>query len=225
MTGYMDRYYYGYRQYIPELGRWASRDPIGEKGGRNLYRFVKNQPIRRVDIFGLCDIGSTQNEQCEARVYPWTSSPDLEKAKDELLDAIGTIETLNKLMDLAKIGIAAGKSIAEAIREAAEQMNEDGWSLDAEELAKKAKKVFDEGHGSEGGWFLSTRIKYEACVCGMLWGTKWVDRESAWKRYSRGASGDFGTTDDAFLDKFDAYAMIGNACAKHMAEFKGEKLP
>ena len=35
-------YYYGYRHYAPELGRWLSRDPIGESGGENLFTFVKN---------------------------------------------------------------------------------------------------------------------------------------------------------------------------------------
>ena len=29
--------YYNYRYYSPELGRWLSRDSIGEKGGLNLY--------------------------------------------------------------------------------------------------------------------------------------------------------------------------------------------
>ncbi|MEI7957239.1 MAG: RHS repeat-associated core domain-containing protein, partial [Verrucomicrobiota bacterium] len=32
-------YYYGYRYYDPLTGRWPSRDPIGEKGGVNLYGF------------------------------------------------------------------------------------------------------------------------------------------------------------------------------------------
>ena len=35
-------YYYGYRYYDPVTGRWPSRDPIGEKGGVNLYGFVGN---------------------------------------------------------------------------------------------------------------------------------------------------------------------------------------
>ena len=46
-------YYYGYRQYIPELGRWASRDPIGEPGGKLLYGFVLNRPINATDSHGL----------------------------------------------------------------------------------------------------------------------------------------------------------------------------
>ncbi|WP_446011594.1 RHS repeat-associated core domain-containing protein, partial [Candidatus Electrothrix sp.] len=45
-------YYYGYRYYSPELGRWMSRDPIGEDGGLNLYGFVGNSPLVYVDPFG-----------------------------------------------------------------------------------------------------------------------------------------------------------------------------
>jgi RHS repeat-associated protein len=46
-------YYYGYRYYSPKLGRWMNRDPIGEKGGLNLYGFVKNNPITYYDPKGL----------------------------------------------------------------------------------------------------------------------------------------------------------------------------
>ncbi len=46
-------YYYGYRYYDPVTGRWPSRDPIGEYVGINLYGFVGNSAIDRVDILGL----------------------------------------------------------------------------------------------------------------------------------------------------------------------------
>jgi RHS repeat-associated protein len=46
-------HYYGYRYYSPELGRWPSRDPIGEQGGRHLYSFTGNNAIGRIDAFGL----------------------------------------------------------------------------------------------------------------------------------------------------------------------------
>jgi RHS repeat-associated protein len=36
--------FYGYRYYDPSTGRWPSRDPIGEKGGVNLYGMVGNKP-------------------------------------------------------------------------------------------------------------------------------------------------------------------------------------
>ena len=42
-----------YRAYNPTLGRWLSRDPIGEREGSNLYRYVHNDPINVVDPFGL----------------------------------------------------------------------------------------------------------------------------------------------------------------------------
>ena len=46
-------YNYGYRFYVPFLGRWINRDPIEEKGGINLYRFVGNHPINTYDRLGL----------------------------------------------------------------------------------------------------------------------------------------------------------------------------
>ena len=39
--------------YNPETGRWLSRDPIGEPGGLNLYCFVHNAAIIRLDPTGL----------------------------------------------------------------------------------------------------------------------------------------------------------------------------
>ena len=46
-------YYYLYRFYDPNFQRWLNRDPIGEWGGWNLYRFVRNTPTRAIDAFGL----------------------------------------------------------------------------------------------------------------------------------------------------------------------------
>ncbi len=46
-------YYYGYRFYDPLIQRWLNRDPIGEKGGVNVYRFVRNAPTSQIDPRGL----------------------------------------------------------------------------------------------------------------------------------------------------------------------------
>ena len=65
--------YYGFRFYVPEMGRWVSKDPLWEKGGRdssnqkfieilaplisrNLYIFAKNTSIGRVDTLGEVDV-------------------------------------------------------------------------------------------------------------------------------------------------------------------------
>ena len=45
--------YYGYRYYDPRQGRFINRDPIGEEGGVNLYGFVGNNPVNRLDFLGL----------------------------------------------------------------------------------------------------------------------------------------------------------------------------
>lgn len=45
-------YYYNYRDYDPVAGRWLTRDPIGEKGGINLYA-VNNDLINTYDYLGL----------------------------------------------------------------------------------------------------------------------------------------------------------------------------
>ena len=42
-------YYYGYRFYAPSLMRWLNRDPIGERGGVNLYVVCGNNVICNFD--------------------------------------------------------------------------------------------------------------------------------------------------------------------------------
>jgi RHS repeat-associated protein len=76
-------YYYLYRFYDPNLQRWPNRDPLGEFGfeilrkhkakgmrtrtgvaelamGPDLYEFVHNSPISRIDLRGLDDCGCFQ---------------------------------------------------------------------------------------------------------------------------------------------------------------------
>jgi RHS repeat-associated protein len=50
-------YYYGYRFYNPAIGKWMTRDPLGEAGGINLYGFVGNNPDNFIDLLGLINWG------------------------------------------------------------------------------------------------------------------------------------------------------------------------
>ena len=56
-TKYQDEesgyYYYGFRYYDLDTGRWLNRDPIEEQGGNNLYGFVGNNGVFRLDYLGL----------------------------------------------------------------------------------------------------------------------------------------------------------------------------
>jgi RHS repeat-associated protein len=51
------QYYFGYRYYDPRVGRWLSRDPLGEQGGVNLYAYCGNDPVNRHDPLGLSEYG------------------------------------------------------------------------------------------------------------------------------------------------------------------------
>jgi RHS repeat-associated protein len=68
-------HYYGYRYYVPEIGRWLGRDPIKEKAARiflkptirlgrntskNLFSFCFNQAVNFHDSLGL-------QERCQSR--------------------------------------------------------------------------------------------------------------------------------------------------------------
>ncbi|RYD76336.1 MAG: RHS repeat-associated core domain-containing protein, partial [Verrucomicrobiaceae bacterium] len=59
--------YYGYRYYDPVIGRWPSRDPIGERGGVNLYGFVGNDGVNQWDYLGQW-VGPERKKESRATV-------------------------------------------------------------------------------------------------------------------------------------------------------------
>jgi len=52
-----------YRAYDANTGRWLSRDPIEEIGGINLYDYVGDEPINRIDPNGLTAIPFPKNPE------------------------------------------------------------------------------------------------------------------------------------------------------------------
>ena len=58
----------GYRYYNAELGRWPNRDPLEEKGGRNLYAFTVNNPVQYVDYIGLFGLIPIDEEDASPRM-------------------------------------------------------------------------------------------------------------------------------------------------------------
>jgi len=84
-TGFV---YFGRRYYDPSLGKWLTQDPLGLKAGPNLYAYVLNNPMIKLDQFGLIE------EQTETNTRSFT-----EKVSDVI------VEVATKVRDLAcKIG-------------------------------------------------------------------------------------------------------------------------
>lgn len=79
--------YYGYRFYDPVNGRWINRDPIGERGGRNLYNTVEGNLVNYVDILGMELVvpEELKKEFDQARKY-LNKCPEAKKLIDDLLD-------------------------------------------------------------------------------------------------------------------------------------------
>lgn len=69
-------FYNRFRYYDPELGRYLQSDPIGQRGGVNVYAYSPN-PLRSVDVLGLH--GETKNSRSEGDsgdAHPGKKGPD-----------------------------------------------------------------------------------------------------------------------------------------------------
>jgi len=75
LTGFYD---FGLRQYDAVLGRWISRDPVGEVGGGALYQYANNNPVRNMDPVGA----TVQRLPVELR------DPGYESYEDDMADVI-----------------------------------------------------------------------------------------------------------------------------------------
>ena len=65
----------GYRYYSPRLGRWITRDPIGEEGGEILYAMVNNNPVCEIDLNGLMCIILLPEELVPLPLIPIVPDP------------------------------------------------------------------------------------------------------------------------------------------------------
>ena len=77
-------YNYGYRFYVPELGRWINRDPIGEHGGVNVYTCFVNDPINQYDLLGETPLVGATYYACHVIIAIEASESDCAPCDDIL---------------------------------------------------------------------------------------------------------------------------------------------
>ena len=61
VTGFSE---YQMRKYMPEIGRWMSRDPIGERWDAKIYCAVGNDIANNIDVLGLDNYYSLVGKPC-----------------------------------------------------------------------------------------------------------------------------------------------------------------
>jgi RHS repeat-associated protein len=83
----------GHRWYQRDIGRFVQRDPIGIRGGMNVYAYATNGPTRRVDPSGLWD--GTQ----DIIDPPWFRGKPLPST----IDLINEIDNETQARDLANV--------------------------------------------------------------------------------------------------------------------------
>ena len=74
---------FGARDFDPFVGRWISKDPLRFAGGDgNLYAYVENDPINRIDATGL--VISVSSPDLEAALASLAANPALAQAIEEI---------------------------------------------------------------------------------------------------------------------------------------------
>lgn len=105
---------FGYRDYMPDIGKWTAKDPILFAGGDlNLYGYVQNNSINRIDPFGLLDFNTVKdavNVISIVDVLPIGAVPGTPQIIGEVVDVVAVAGTQGVLLsDLSSQNITTSQ--------------------------------------------------------------------------------------------------------------------
>jgi RHS repeat-associated protein len=126
---------YGYRYYDPLTGRWPSRDPIGEKGGLNLYAFVLNDGVNDYDILGrepAAQAAATAAARNQANQAGRANNPVASNAYNR--GAAAADEAASPPGNIPSAAAAAAQAAANILRNAADDAAENDARTECEKL-------------------------------------------------------------------------------------------
>jgi RHS repeat-associated protein len=159
-------FYYGFRYYDPVTGRWPSRDPIGERGGLNLYAMVGNRPVNNIDILGLicddlCERGQKKIVSRDVVVVPADHDWDGAQSVSIVAEGVGATEVAITLFTLpGRIDNLWKKS--EGL--AADIANRLSPDFENEHVINRVYDKIRDLSGKFSGYTLYTVIEYKTCV-------------------------------------------------------------
>ncbi|HEN3621975.1 TPA: RHS repeat-associated core domain-containing protein, partial [Yersinia enterocolitica] len=133
-------YYYGFRYYIPWLGRWLSADPAGTIDGLNLFCMVDNNPVTFHDSDGLRKTGRAARKQVAKAFVHSSHMPVLEQISREHNIAISVREAGTYTIKALEVGAAAkGHNILEKTIKPGSLKN--AYGAQAASVLKRAKST------------------------------------------------------------------------------------
>jgi len=116
MDDEIEWYNFGRRPYAPGMSRFTTKDPLGERGGLNLYLFVGNNSINRSDALGLLSWNDV--------VGMFQKTKDAIEAAEKCMDSVragfkrrdqGYGDKLNHCLSSCEISQDCGQGIATAL--------------------------------------------------------------------------------------------------------------
>jgi len=183
---------------VSGISFWPSRDPIGTRGGLNIYGFVGNQPISRLDKLGLswwncCNecspLGKKQLKGMKTYLAPGTKG-DISPSVGEVgQDLLGSLETLGLIQSAGDL--ASAQKLAELLLSLADTAIDDGRSGSFQEAALSGIEAIRQNLLKLEGAVVWVRLDWDTCkerrCIIFIKYNDWV-ADHKWKRCQRGGT-------------------------------------